>query len=429
MVSGSVLDESARSPASSNAGGSTRLTKADVWEVISEIPVTNKGTYLPAKLSLLNRHRKLSVEVHKILPTFEDEGEDAADGTSASNRIKATDAPTFIPEAEVCYLRIFDPPSTFAGHRARQKVANFAADPKKEISKVADDAKKELNKAEKGVRDLFSLNKPKDDSSIVTERGANVGDDSDVDTDARDEFKDSDVNEAETFQGWYPKYRIPIRMVEIIEHKKRKVELKGERKGHVLQREFTFESESAADEFCATVEKNIKLQDKRSKDRLEYMLSGITLQKDEQLTLLIDICSASDLPAADVGRESDPYVTVRFNGRKIHKTSYISHEDNPIWTLRTKSLFIWKVDALELFQSEDGLIFEVKDYDAVGENESLGAFNVSPKTLYNWNGERRKFMLKPLIGKKDYGKVSNYHCCEKQCAPIVSYQQPTSLFI
>lgn len=94
--------------------------------------------------------------------------------------------------------------------------------------------------------------------------------------------------------------------------------------------------------------------------------------------------------------------------QKIHKTSYISNVANPIWTLRKGSLFIWTVDALELFQCEEGLIFEVKDYDAIGYNESLGAFKIDARTLYKWKGERREFALKPLVGEKDFkqGKVA-----------------------
>jgi hypothetical protein len=94
---------------------------------------------------------------------------------------------------------------------------------------------------------------------------------------------------------------------------------------------------------------------------------------------------------------------VSFNGKKIHKTEHISNAKNPIWTLRKGSLFIWTVDALELFESEDGLVFEVKDYDMIGSHDSLGAFKVNAHTLYKWNGERREFALKPLLGHKDRG--------------------------
>eukprot|EP00804_Cyclotella_cryptica_P003215 CCRYP_010465-RB/>CCRYP_010465-RB protein AED:0.11 eAED:0.11 QI:193/1/1/1/0.61/0.57/14/6319/1145 len=391
MANASVLD-SASPPTSPTAGSQTTLKSAQVWEVVSQIPINNKGTYLPAKLSLLNRRRRLSVEVHRVLPCFDDEPRDGTNVSTASN------AGSVLPESETCYVRILQPLSTIDASAA-----------KKFKDTIAGDAKK----AEKGIKGLFSAGKSKHDdaSSAATEQNPGkekTDDESDANTDAGDEFKDSpiDLQQSDAFQGWYSKYRVPIRMVVITEHKKRHVEVKCEFKGHVLQREFIFESQAAAAAFCTTIEESKKLQEKRTKDRLEHMLSGITLQKDEQLSFLIDICSASDLPKTDIGRDSDPYVTVRFEGRKIHRTHHITNEDNPVWTLRSKSLFIWKVNALELFQSEDGLIFEVKDYDAVGENESMGAFSVSPQALYRWNGERKIFPLKPLLGKHDYGKGS-----------------------
>jgi hypothetical protein len=369
MANASVIGSSVAGtpPQSPTAGPSTTLKQAHVFEVVSQIPLSKKGTYLTAKLSPLNRRRLISVEVHRILPSFEDD----ADAQAGSKSVTQT-TNTFVKEAETCYVRILQPVRTFDTLMGKGT----------------------KHSAKKAV--LVTDTEEKDD-------------DSEAGTHGPEGFLDPSVDgESERFNGWVAKYRLPIRMVEIVEHNKRAIEIKGESKGHMYQREYIFESEPAASDFLAIIDHNKKLQEKRTKDRLEYMLSGITLQKDEQLTFLIDICSAMDLPRTDVGRDSDPYVTVRFDGRKVHRTHYISNEDNPIWTLRSKSLFIWKIDALELFQSEDGLIFEVKDYDAVGENESMGAFSVSPQTLYKWNGERKTFLLKPLLGKKDYGQVSSH---------------------
>ena len=357
MVNASVIGSSVhRTPPQSPTAQSvpTTLKNAHVWEVVSQIPLGKRGTYLTAKLSPLNRHRLLSVEVHRLLPSFEDSVTETTGEKHASESVKK--------EAEACYIRILRPTarSAFLGKGGRH-----------------------------------------------SEDAASKDDDSGAGTHTDGFQDDSTVNELDSsrFDGWTAKYRVPIRMVDIVEHNKRAVEIRGECKGHKYQREFVFQSEAAASEFIDIIKENKMLQEKRAQVRVESITSGITLEKDEQLTFLIDICSAMNLPRTDVGRDSDPYVTVRFNGRKIHKTHYISREDNPIWTLRSKSLFVWTIDAMELFQSEDGLIFEVKDYDAVGENESMGAFSVSPKTLYHWNGERKKFSLKPLLGKHDYGQV------------------------
>jgi len=191
-------------------------------------------------------------------------------------------------------------------------------------------------------------------------------------------------------------------MFRVVEKKKRSIIVGFEARGDSSHREFIFEDEAAMEEFCATIETNKKLMDSRSKTHLDMALGGIKLKKDEQLTLLFDICSGLNLPKSDVVGHSDPYVIVRFDGKKIHKTGVTLNQENPIWTLRKGALFIWKVDALELFQSEEGLVLEVKDFDTIGSNESLGAFNISAHTLYKWNGERRKYALKPLAGQKDF---------------------------
>ena len=121
-------------------------------------------------------------------------------------------------------------------------------------------------------------------------------------------------------------------------------------KGLSSYREFVFESESAMSDFCTIIERNKALMTERLKSRVEAALgTDIKLQKDEKLTLLIDICSGTDMPCTDIGKNSDPYVVVRWNGKKIHKTEYMKSTLNPIWTLRKKSLFLWTVDALELF--------------------------------------------------------------------------------
>ncbi len=227
-------------------------------------------------------------------------------------------------------------------------------------------------------------------------------------------FKDQTPmdDDDDTEEGWLPKYKIPLKMFHIVESsKKRKnaIVVSFKFKNRSSQREFIFDAEEQANQFRHIIDINKNLVETRAKARLDRALNGIQLQKDEQLTFLIDICSGSDIPQADVGRESDPYVTVSFEGGQIHQTAYLSNNPNPIWTLRKGSLFIWKVDALELFNSHQGLVFELKDYDAVGGDESLGAFNVKARTLYKWpDDERKVFALKPLPGETDFkqGKIA-----------------------
>jgi hypothetical protein len=62
--------------------------------------------------------------------------------------------------------------------------------------------------------------------------------------------------------------------------------------------------------------------------------------------------------------------------------------------------------AKELFQCYEGVVFIVKDYDKLGASDPLGACVVTAKELYLGKGERMEYMLKPLLGQKDYKKVS-----------------------
>jgi hypothetical protein len=72
---------------------------------------------------------------------------------------------------------------------------------------------------------------------------------------------------------------------------------------------------------------------------------------------------------------------------------------NPIWTLKTGSLFLLTVDSKKLFL-EEGLNFMVKDHDQFGKDEVLGIVNVEPRHLYLAQGERVPFKLHPPNGSK-----------------------------
>lgn len=71
---------------------------------------------------------------------------------------------------------------------------------------------------------------------------------------------------------------------------------------------------------------------------------------------------------------------------------------DPIWTVKTDSLFLLESEAEELF-IEEGMKFLVKDFDQFGGNETLGLVHVPPKTLYLADGERMEFKLQPIPGK------------------------------
>ena len=259
---------------------------------------------------------------------------------------------------------------------------------------IANAFKGDLTKAKKGPVNFFT--------GISRNKSEGATDQENDDESVMISFKE-ETHDAAQDQGWRPKYKVPIQLFNIVERRNRSVFVKFESKTSSTRQEFVFDSELDLSNFCAAIKANKTLAEERLKAQVEGALRDINLKKDEELILLFDICSGSDLPRSDIAKNSDPYVTVKFNGKKIHKTDYIPNQANPIWTLRTGALFIWKVDALALFQSEKGLVFEVKDYDAFHFNEILGTFNIDARTLYKCNGERREFALKPAAGGRDFG--------------------------
>ena len=75
---------------------------------------------------------------------------------------------------------------------------------------------------------------------------------------------------------------------------------------------------------------------------------------------------------------------------------------DPIWSVKTKGLFLLETTAKELFQG-DGLHLEVMDFDAVGKNERLGQTSIDARSMFQCNGQRIKL---PLQGKGAQGILS-----------------------
>jgi hypothetical protein len=73
------------------------------------------------------------------------------------------------------------------------------------------------------------------------------------------------------------------------------------------------------------------------------------------------------------------------------------HRLDPIWTVKTGSLFLFSVDAKELFLSE-GLTFIIMEFDALRPSTILGTVSMAPKDINSSNGERLEFKLNPPPG-------------------------------
>lgn len=127
----------------------------------------------------------------------------------------------------------------------------------------------------------------------------------------------------------------------------------------------------------------------------------------DALQILVEIVSATDLPIAD-HKTSDPYTICYLGKEEIHRTLPIFRSLNPIWTVRTGSLFLMRTSAAGLFATS-GLTFLVKDYDSVTKNDPLGHVVISAHKILEYadlhSSERLEFPL-TLLGQ--HKKASTY---------------------
>eukprot|EP00574_Skeletonema_japonicum_P003819 CAMPEP_0201722664 /NCGR_PEP_ID=MMETSP0593-20130828/6957_1 /ASSEMBLY_ACC=CAM_ASM_000672 /TAXON_ID=267983 /ORGANISM="Skeletonema japonicum, Strain CCMP2506" /LENGTH=1102 /DNA_ID=CAMNT_0048213643 /DNA_START=201 /DNA_END=3509 /DNA_ORIENTATION=+ len=371
----------------------TDIKSVQMFDIIYPLALSSKkDRYLPSKIRPSNRRRRVSVEVHKVIPPFEEDKQASPSSKKAERRGSPLSPRTRISQdytnhnnkdtttapapPEICYIKI---------------LMNTAANPIETM--------------------LFRTRKDKNDSYRGYKESDRSGQDSVVDSVACDYSLAEDTanslmetstnnNSVNGLGDWFAKYKVPLKRFDIVEKKKRTVIVSFLFRGLQYRREFIFDTEQEANRFCQVIENEKQLLGFRAKARLDAALGDIQLKEGERLSLLVDIVSATDLPT----KSPDPYVIVRFQGKRIHKTEHISNSKNPIWTLRKGSLFILNVDALVLFEANDGLILEVKDQDGYSKRNSLGAVSVSPQTIYNWDGERKEFELKALSGETVYNE-------------------------
>mmetsp|Transcript_36349 Transcript_36349/g.79135 ORF Transcript_36349/g.79135 Transcript_36349/m.79135 type:complete len:1145 (+) Transcript_36349:145-3579(+) len=170
--------------------------------------------------------------------------------------------------------------------------------------------------------------------------------------------------------------------------------------GHSIKK-LKFASEQDAKGFAALIAHLRAGQSQRMKQRKVAAINSLVIQ-DEDVTveILVEIVSAWGLMAVDLNGKSDPYVRASFEGKELHRTKDISNTLEPIYTVKTGSLFLFSTTLRKLFDAREGLKFTVKDYDTVGKNETLGVAVIPPRTLYDANGERMVLPLAPEVGEK-----------------------------
>lgn len=165
----------------------------------------------------------------------------------------------------------------------------------------------------------------------------------------------------------------------------------------------TFGSVEEAKEFEAFVKELKKMYRSIASNAISNHIDSISIDSEvESIDFLIEIISATDLKESSKGAGTcDPFVSVRYGGERVHKTDAIKKDVNPIWTIKTKSVFIFTLYTDEYFNAD--LVFEVKDMKEI--YLKLGQVYLSPKELIEANGERVEKKLTNM-GKDPQGYIA-----------------------
>jgi len=214
-----------------------------------------------------------------------------------------------------------------------------------------------------------------------------VDDDQTIQTFGTGILKDTGGKE---FEGWNPRYRIPVSSVEVQRTYGRSLFVSIDTGKGKQVREFIFDTEDDADGFHDKLREEKEVEEDRKQWKIEAALGGIRLPKFETISLLIEIVSCWGIPSADANGLSDPYIVVMMGEQQIHQTGVIYRTLEPIYTLKTGSLFILTVDSFDLFKA-GGLNFLAEDYDDFSANDLLGVASVPAKALYKARGKRMEY--------------------------------------
>lgn len=233
------------------------------------------------------------------------------------------------------------------------------------------------------------------------------------DTDDSDDEDHHDGGHDEENGDWveYRKFDLDDIEPESVLLTKTSVEMQVGRGNSTEVREIKFSTELEAQDFYHGLQQLLQIETdratlkmkefqeqstERTVNRTEIVSTTIV---QEDVNLLVEIVSATDLPIADL-TSSDPYVIVWLGKTEIHRTQCISKTCDPIWAVDTGSLFILSSRARDFFGTT-GLTFILKDYDAVGANEVLGKVTIPQDTLLKARGERVEYPVQVLLESFD----------------------------
>jgi len=390
--------ESGKAKASEGGGleAPRKLKWAQVWDVVSPPPANSiKGHIVPKPFSS-GRRRRISIEVYTVQPLLH--SKDKKDVKAEKGMLQtltgavSTAQPGTEPqnqEFEECWIRVWQP-KTSQARKTLNKNAKAVTKALK-MQKKGDKKGKEEN-GDEGYEVLF------EDEASVAGTASILGID-----DTLDPVHLPSIPNSKEFKA---KYKLAIKDVTVNKRAKNVVVVTTSFKKFKQTRELIFQIEDDAVSFVQTMRQQQSLEEGRSKQKLQAALGGITLMPKEQISLLIEICSAWDLPAADLF-SSDPFVSIVFNGQELHKTKHETKKLDVVFTLKTDSLFLLNMSARDFFSVEEGVMFVVKDFDTFGANDVLGVVIVPPKMLYTCNGERMVFDLQnPNPKEPSKGKLA-----------------------
>lgn len=195
---------------------------------------------------------------------------------------------------------------------------------------------------------------------------------------------------------WYIKFSAPISKTSIKREKDHCFaslgNLKNSKKDEVT---LHFTSEAEAKKFVQFVAQMKNIHNNVAKESIKSNMDtdSIISKNLQSIEYLIEIVSATDLKAVNRST-SDPFVVVKYGGETIHRTDVISKDLNPIWTIKTKSLFIFTLQSEEYYNNE--LLFEVRDFETFTANVVLGQALFTNEQLLKCKGERIEMKLKNL---------------------------------
>lgn len=124
-------------------------------------------------------------------------------------------------------------------------------------------------------------------------------------------------------KGWVAKYRFPVRTLSIKGTQKTGVFVQIDLGKRKQIRELIFDSVQESEGFQTVIRRELEKESSRAKAKVAAAVGDdASVKSDEEVTFLIEIVSAWDIPAGDFF-SSDPFVICRLNQREVHRTKYI----------------------------------------------------------------------------------------------------------